>query len=185
VIIDVGAGIGTDSLVFAKAVGNSGRVVAIEAHPETFARLQKNCAAHRFSNVTCVHAAVVDKPGVVHIETGEQHDANSIQPGEPAPGTFPVPGVTLDSLCAAKGLEHIEGAERLAIHGMRRVVGMGRHICICIAAHSFRTGRGEGDFFDTRGEVITFLREAGFQINTRDDDPRPWARDHIHGVKEP
>jgi FkbM family methyltransferase len=188
VIIDVGAGIGTDTLVFAKAVGNTGRVVAIEAHPETFARLQKNCAAHRFSNVTCVQAAVVDKPGTVHIETGEQHDANSIQLGESAPGTLPVPGVTLDSLCAANELDHIdfikmniEGAERLAIHGMRRVAGMARHICI--AAHSFRTGRGEGDFFDTRGDVVTFLLDAGFQINTRDDDPRPWARDHIHGVK--
>ena len=35
-IIDVGAGIGEDAVVFSKLVGLSGRVVAIEAHPGTF-----------------------------------------------------------------------------------------------------------------------------------------------------
>jgi FkbM family methyltransferase len=189
VVIDVGAGIGTDTLAFAKALGDSGRVIAVEAHPETFARLRKNCAAHGLSNVTCVWAAIVDQPGSVHIETGDEHESNSIQPDAQAAGTFLVPGVTLDDLCAEHGLDridllkmNIEGAERLAIRGMRRAAGLARHICI--AAHSFRTARGDGAFFDTRGDVVDFLRDTGFRIRTRDDDPRPYVRDHIHGVKE-
>ena len=189
VIIDVGAGIGADTLVFAKAVGDMGRVIAIEAHPETFARLRKNCAAHGLSNVTCMQAAIADKPCTVHIESGELHESNSIQPREQTPGTFLVPGVTLDDVCAELGLDHIdllkmniEGAERLAIRGMRCAAGMARYICI--AAHSFRTASGDGDFFDTRRVVVDFLLDGGFRIRTRDDDPRPYVRDHIHGVKE-
>jgi FkbM family methyltransferase len=189
VIVDVGAGIGTDTLVFARLAGATGRVIAIEAHPETFARLRKNCMAHGLSNVTCLWAAVVDKPCTVHIETGELHESNSIRSDAPAPSSFPVAGVTLDAVCAGLDIDHvdllkmnIEGAERLAMRGMGRTAAMTRHICI--AAHSFRTARGDGDFFDTRADVVAFLSSAGFRITTRDDDPRPYVRDHIHGEKD-
>src|SRR5579862_5248004 len=36
VIVDVGAGKGEDTIAFSRAVGPSGRVLAIEAHPEVF-----------------------------------------------------------------------------------------------------------------------------------------------------
>jgi FkbM family methyltransferase len=187
VIVDVGAGIGTDTLAFAKAVGPSGRVLAIEAHPETFARLQKNCSVHGFAQVTCVQAAVVGEPGTVYIETREEHVSNRILlRGETT--ALPVPGVTLDSLCARFGIDeidllkmNIEGAERLAIPGMRASVGKTR--TICIAAHSFRTERGDGAFFDSRPAVVDFLSSSGFRLSTRADDPRPFVRDHIHGVR--
>jgi FkbM family methyltransferase len=189
VIVDVGAGIGTDTLAFAKAVGSSGRVLAIEAHPETFARLRKNCSVHGFSQVACVHAAVVGAPGTVYIETREEHVSNRIMLGGDATAV-PVPGVTLDSLCARLDVDHIdllkmniEGAERLAIPGMRAAVGMTRNICI--AAHSFRAARGDGEFFDSRPAVVDFLSSAGFRLSTRDGDPRPFVRDHIHGVRAP
>jgi FkbM family methyltransferase len=189
VVVDVGAGIGTDTLAFARAVGKAGRVIAVEAHPETFARLRRNCEAHGLANVTCVWGAIVDAPCSVSIETGAEHESNSIRPGAQAPGTAVVPGVTLDDVCAQQRIEridllkmNIEGAERMAIRGMRRAAAMTRHICI--AAHSFRAARGDGDFFDTRGDVVNFLRGVGFRIETRDDDPRPYVRDHIHGVKE-
>lgn len=190
VVIDVGAGIGTDTLAFARAVGPAGRVLAIEAHPKTFARLRKNCVAQGFSYVECVWAAVVDKPGTVHIETGVLHESNRILVGGGLPRALPAPGVTLDSLCTKFGIDHIdllkmniEGAERLAIRGMRRAAEMTRNVCI--AAHSFRTARGDGAFFDTRQEVVEFLLGVGFRLRTRDDDPRPYVRDHIHGARDP
>ncbi|MGA2137406.1 MAG: hypothetical protein ABSH14_00945 [Verrucomicrobiia bacterium] len=50
VIIDVGAGIGDDALIFSKAVGKQGRILAIEAHPVTFKLLEKTCYYNRLEN---------------------------------------------------------------------------------------------------------------------------------------
>ncbi len=39
VVFDVGAGIGAEALLFSRLVGASGRVVSLEAHPDTYRRL--------------------------------------------------------------------------------------------------------------------------------------------------
>lgn len=41
VILDIGAGAGEEALTFSRAVGSSGRVICVEAHPRTFRCLQK------------------------------------------------------------------------------------------------------------------------------------------------
>ena len=43
VIVDVGAGRGEDTTAFSRAVGKTGRVIAIEADPLSFAILEKFC----------------------------------------------------------------------------------------------------------------------------------------------
>ena len=94
---------------------------------------------------------------------------------------------SLDEICKIHGLEHIsflkiniEGAERLAIGGMKYMIR--RTNQVCIACHDFRAASGDGDEFRTRDAVIGFLRESGFTILTRDGDPRSYVRDHIHGI---
>ena len=75
---------------------------------------------------------------------------------------------------------NIEGAERLALPGCRRALEHTRHVCI--AAHDFRADRGEKEWYRTGHFVRQALTEAGFHVTPR-DDARPWARDHIHGVR--
>ena len=43
-ILDIGAGVGEDTLAFSKDVGPGGRVLSVEAHPGTFRMLEKTCA---------------------------------------------------------------------------------------------------------------------------------------------
>ena len=74
---------------------------------------------------------------------------------------------------------NIEGAEQNAIDGMSESITKTRHVCF--AAHDFRAARGEGEHFRTRKAVIEFLRDHGFEVKTRNSDPRPAVRDHIHG----
>ena len=71
VIIDVGAGRGEDALTFSRAVGKNGRVIAIEAHPVSFAILQNFCRLNGLTNVIPLHVAVMDKPGAVRIVESE------------------------------------------------------------------------------------------------------------------
>ena len=54
---------------------------------------------------------------------------------------------------------------------------------VCIAAHDFRAARGEGEQFRTLEFVREFLREAGFELVTRDSDPRYYVPYHVHGVR--
>src|SRR4030095_12023579 len=51
VIVDVGAGVGEETLPFSRAVGDEGTVFCIEAHPRTFRCLQKLIHYNRLHNV--------------------------------------------------------------------------------------------------------------------------------------
>ena len=61
--IDVGAHIGYYSLLSASLVGNSGRVLAVEASPRTYRDLLRNLQLNRAANVRAVNVAASDAPG--------------------------------------------------------------------------------------------------------------------------
>ena len=62
VIIDIGAHIGTFSLLSSSKVGN-GKVYAIEASEESFNLLRINVALNQCSNISVHHFAMADKDG--------------------------------------------------------------------------------------------------------------------------
>jgi hypothetical protein len=74
---------------------------------------------------------------------------------------------------------NIEGAERFALPGCREALGRARFACV--AAHDFRAARGEGEEFRTLAFVREFLTGCGFELITRDDDPRYYVPYHVHG----
>lgn len=181
-IIDIGAGNGSDLPTFSRAVGASGLVVAIEAHPATY-------AWNGLANVRPIEAAAADRPGTLFIDSNEDHAANSVKQagGADARGT-PVCAHTVDELLS--GISkidflkmNIEGAERLAMVGMP--ASLKRSRAVCIACHDFLARDGAvGRWYRTRAEVIETLTQAGFSIVERRSDPRPYVRDHIHGFRK-
>ena len=52
--VDVGANVGTYAMVLARHVGANGKVIAIEPHPVTHARLAFNHAASGFTQARLV-----------------------------------------------------------------------------------------------------------------------------------
>jgi FkbM family methyltransferase len=188
VIVDVGAGRGEDTFTFSRAVGESGRVIAIEAHPVTFEVLKNFCRLNRLTNVTLLQLALMDKPGTVGMaESNSSWTENAIDYGRGAPGVS-VRASTLEQVCEQEGLEdiaflkmNIEGAERDALAGMEPVVKMIRQICV--ACHDFRYNKGDGEQFRTRAFVEQFLVTHGFTLASRPDDPREAVRDHVFGLR--
>jgi FkbM family methyltransferase len=188
VIVDIGAGRGEDVFAFANGVGPAGRVFAIEPHPVSFRVLQKFCALNRLSNVTALNYACTDKPERLQIETLPVWESNHVRAGEPSPTSYPVVCLPCDTLLAGHRLErldflkmNIEGAERVALPGCREMLRRTRFVCV--AAHDFRAARGEGEQFRTLEFVSRFLRESGFEITTRADDPRYYVPYHVHGFR--
>jgi FkbM family methyltransferase len=184
VIVDVGAGRGEDTLTFSRLVGRSGRVIAIEAHPLSYAILKSFCQLNRLANVILLHLALVDKPGRVHMTEYESSwTENAVNASTNAPGTE-VRAATLADVCQELSLGdisflkmNIEGAEREALLGMASVLPRVRQICV--ACHDFRSAMGHGQHFRTRAFVEQFLSERGFALTSRANDPRDYVRDHV------
>ena len=83
VFVDVGANVGTYALVLARHVGATGKVIAVEPHPVTHARLNFNSTASGFSQVRLVAAAAGATDGELMIETdGDNLGASHVVTGE-------------------------------------------------------------------------------------------------------
>jgi FkbM family methyltransferase len=187
-IVDVGAGRGEDMLPFSRGVGADGRVIAIEAHPVSFALLAHFCRLNRLSNATPLHFALMDTSGTVRIsDSASGWMENAIESRGASTG-IPVPARPFEALYEQEHLTdiaflkmNIEGAERFALCGMESVMSRIRRICV--ACHDFRADLGHGEHFRTRAFVQQFLTRHGFDLKFRADDPRDYVRDHIFGEK--
>jgi FkbM family methyltransferase len=186
VVIDVGAGRGESSLPFAKAVGSKGKVFAIEAHPRTWEHLQRFCKLNNLANVVAVQCALMDRDCEVLMEDCEVWETNSVGVGN---GAVQVAATTLDQICQQYQLRevaflkmNIEGAESLALLGMKESIKRVQTMCIC--CHDFRAERGHGEQFRTRSFVSQFLNDHGFALLGRPDDARDYVRDHIFAFRE-
>jgi FkbM family methyltransferase len=181
-VVDVGAGLGTEALMFSRAVGPTGRVVAIEAHPRTFACLVKTCEYNALGNVVPLGIALVDGEQQVKLEDDAQHIGNAVTSG--ARAAVSVRGRSLDDVCDELGVEridylrmNIEGAEQLVIKGMRKTIG--RTAFAGIACHDFKADKTGNEFFRTKKIVTTFLADHGFRFLERQGD-KPWTRDYVY-----
>ena len=185
-IMDVGAGTGWETFFFSRGVGVAGRVISIEAHPKVFRCLSKMRAENRLENVTLVQAAVADQQGEVQLSDSNQHEGNSII------GT--VSGVrvactTLDRIFESLELSrvdflkmNIEGAEKLALSGMREMVRKTKSICV--SCHDFLADEGGPNELRTKSHVVAFLKENGFAVSLRESDGRCNVRDYVYGLNE-
>lgn len=191
-VVDVGAGMGEALLLFSSLVGPRGRVIAVEAHPLQYGCLERAIEVNGLTNVEAIQVAVTGEPGRVAITDAEEWYGNTIvAPG--GDGGIEVEGRTLDRVLADAGADaigllkmNIEGAEGLALRGMRESIG--RCKAAAISCHDFRVDdpgdSGYGvEAFRTKDSVRAFLEEAGFRVLTRDDDPVPSTRDVVYGVR--
>ena len=139
VFYDVGANIGYFTLIGARLVGPSGRVVAVEPQPEARQRLEHNVAINGFDNVTAIEAAVADEEGeselVVSHEGILEWAALETSPTTDVP-KINVRVTTLDALRAdlppptVVKLD-VEGAEIRAVRGMRELLRSDRPAVVC------------------------------------------------------
>lgn len=109
VFVDVGANVGTYGLALASHVGADGKVIAIEPHPVTHARLSFNCAASNFSQVILVAAAAGPADGEVLIETdGDNLGASHVVSGAASANAIKVPSLRLTRILADAGVAKVD-----------------------------------------------------------------------------
>jgi tRNA G37 N-methylase Trm5 len=73
VVLDLGANIGYYTLLFAKKVGDEGRVYAFEPDPTNFSLLKKNVEINGYRNVVLIQKAVSNKNGKLKLYLNEDN----------------------------------------------------------------------------------------------------------------
>lgn len=125
-MVDIGANFGEISLYFAKQDPET-KILAIEASPDNFRVLKKNCSMQNFStdNIRRICAAVYKEKGIVQIEKGASSE-NSTYKSQQGKETVAISADTLDSYMDQFGFTEvdfvkmdIEGAEPELIESFR------------------------------------------------------------------
>ena len=157
VAVDVGANVGWHTLLMARLVGSSGRVLAVEANPSVRERLAEHLKANHLSNVTIVPLALGSRPGslrflappVDSIGAGDGHVAG--EKDKDAPHLVETEVTTLDALAEREELRRmdfvkidVEGFEWPVLQGAANALAKFRPV-VCFEFNSIYTGRGEGD----------------------------------------
>ena len=134
VVIDAGANLGVLSLGFS-FVAPRGRVIAIEASPDTYGRLVQNVAAAHAANIETMHLAVGESAGTLEFFSSPWFSAGRFVKKETFgaslhQGSTRVPAEPIDDIVERLGLDRldlikidIEGHELPALHGARRTIG--------------------------------------------------------------
>jgi FkbM family methyltransferase len=117
VFVDVGANVGTYAMVLARHVGTTGKVIAIEPHPITHARLAFNNAASGYIQTRLVAAAASDSDGKLMIETdGGNLGASHIVTGTAGAKAIKVPALRLQRILDEAGVTSVD-ALKIDIEG--------------------------------------------------------------------
>lgn len=130
-IFDLGANIGTSSILFSKIAGPTGKIFSFE--PVMYGAILKNTQMNKIDNIRVIDKAVSDREGKVKIEISDFCLDSSIARREYTRNYYQttriVDTISLDFFYDKVGLERIdfikmdiEGAEELAIRGAKRII---------------------------------------------------------------
>lgn len=175
-VLDIGANIGVFTLFFAKAVGETGMVIAFEPQRLVFQSLCANIALNSLSNVMCRQQAVAETPGQVTVPILDQSMPNNF--GGVSLGAWEegetVAVVRIDDLtlprCDFMKVD-VEGMEAKVLEGARETIRRYQPVLYV-----------ENDRSDHSEALLGLLNGMGYQVQRH--QPPLYRKDNFDGREE-
>ena len=166
VMLDVGAYVGQFTLVASRATGDEIRIFAFEPTPDVFHQLRRNVQANHCSHVTCIQAALSDKPGRGKFYLYSQsHDQNSLRPLIPDARCVEVTVETIDAISEKHKIGQIdlikidvEGNEFCVLKGARQSLARFRPVLI------IEVSKHQQSYGYTGAALKEFVSDLGYSI---------------------
>ena len=171
VVYDVGASVGSYTLLASRRCGPGGRVVAFEPLPANLEFLRRHVALNGATNVTIVPAAVSDRAGRSAFQSTRDRVTSQLSPT----GDIEVDCITLDGLIADTGLPppdcikiDVEGAEARVLRGASDLIDRNRPLI----------------FLETHGSAVlaecaALLQQARYRLEPIEGDDRSFIASPI------
>lgn len=183
-VLDIGANVGETTLRFSRRVGPAGKVYCFEPNPPVRAKLERNIALNRFTNIEVMPLGVGDAEATLKLSSPSPHNRGGNRILENPVGDFvEVRVVPLDTLVAEKGIERVdvvkidvEGFELRALKGGKKTLE--RWKPILFIEISDETLRGAGT---SPSEVLAFVEELGYELRHAETDARLSSKDNFDG----
>jgi FkbM family methyltransferase len=155
IVVDVGAHIGRYTIIASKRVGESGKVIAIEAHPGNFEMLNRNVKLNKLTNVTALNYAVYSKESKLKLYVpGEEsgftvYNTITTNRAKTDEKFIEVNANTLDYILQQNGISHadinwikidVEGAEFEVLKGATNVLSKSKDVALLIEVHNLNDG---------------------------------------------
>jgi len=135
-VIDVGAHVGHHALVAARAVGKSGRVLAIDPQPYNVDRIARNAACNGFTNIEAMCAAAGAEDGFIQLRLQKSNDRARLSLAVPSPNDLDslieVPIRRLDTIVEARNMSRVK-LIKIDVEGYEWEVllGLGKRLVDC------------------------------------------------------
>ena len=172
VFVDVGANVGYFTLLASQLVGDSGKVIAVEAHPAIFASLQLNLRKNRTPNVRAVNCAVWDTEQMITVYTNPEDlpgqttvsaawaDKYHLQPQSQVSASPLSAILQPEEIKAARVIKiDVEGAEWQVVSGMKSIMTSCRDDVEIALEVNRKALEAEGK---TPQNMLDLFREWGF-----------------------
>ncbi len=154
-VVDAGANVGAYTLPFARLVGPSGRVVAVEAHPLTHDFLARNIAANGLAQASALQLALGAEAGMSAIAYTDANPGETHVAADAGEAALQVRVYPLDDVLAGLGITRIdylkidvEGFELPVLQGARGIIATSPGIAVQTelqAKHAARYGHAIAD----------------------------------------
>ena len=185
VFIDVGANIGYFTVLASRLVGATGKVIAIEANPRTFKRLEANVALNRCANVDLCHVAAGEVLGFATMFEREPGNAGGDQVNFAAAAAIASIKVErIDRLVGKQPVRliklDVEGAEAKALRGASGLLERADAPDLVFEfTPAFLAGMGD----DPR-ELIDLLEQLGYRLQVIGDSGNSPADERIYAATQ-
>jgi FkbM family methyltransferase len=166
VVVEIGAHMGISTLETARAVGEAGRVIAVEPDPRNFEILQRNVRVLGYGNVVTVNVALSGARGVATLYLSGRSLGHSLVFKSGSDHSISVKVSTLDDLLEELGVRKVnliridvEGAELEVLRGSIDVLTGSTGLRLIIDTHSDELCRRAKAFLDrycSRVQVVNY-----------------------------